>query len=379
MVDDAAFFSRQQGLRELDLDRLHACSVLVVGIGNVGGPAALEIARAGVGQLTLVDRGTVEPANLSRGIFGTADLGTPKARAAASTIASSVAGVDVSALVADVRVEVPEPFFSSFDAVVTATDSWPSRWFANRWSHALPGKVKIVVTGGLSGLSWDVVSSVPGGACAQCPHGNDVPKTDEGGGCGIIGGARPERVDPSVSFTGGAVAAYLALEVCATLGGSGPRFAGSMLSFEYETGAHRLLRLVPGPDCEGHRRLVDGRDYVTVADEGVTIGELVDRVARVLGVHPDAVSLAAELEILRSRTCMNCGARDEIMLPLVIGGVQASTPCGACGALTFDIDARLALEGPGRTLAELGVRPGKAVIAYVGGTRIYVIRRWKGA
>jgi hypothetical protein len=130
--------------------------------------------------------------------------------AAAEAIALSVPGVDVSAVVADVRVEVPEPLISSFDAVVIATDSWSSRWFVNRCAHALPGKVKIIVSAGLRGLSWDLVSSLPGRACAQCPHGNDVPNTDDGGGCGIIGGGRVEQIDPSVSFTGGALAAYAA-------------------------------------------------------------------------------------------------------------------------------------------------------------------------
>jgi molybdopterin/thiamine biosynthesis adenylyltransferase len=375
MTDEAEFFSRQRRLRELDLDRLRAASALVVGLGNVGGPAALELARAGIGRIALIDHDQVMAANFSRGIFRDSDLGTSKVIAAASAIGSSVAKVAVDAFVADVRVEIPELLISSYDAVVIATDSWSSRWFVNRWAHALPGRVKIIVSGGLRGLSWDLISSVPGGACGQCPHGNEVSATDEGGGCGIIGDDGFERVDPSVSFTGSAVAAHMAMEVCATLGGSGPRYAGRMLSFDYEDGAHRVLSILPAPSCDGHRRLAEGSDYIVLADEGVTLGELERRVAATVGVDPGDVSLAVEHEVLRSRACRACGARNEIMLPLLIASAQASALCAGCGSRTFDFDLRTTLEGAERTLEQLGVPKGKAIIAFARGVRLYVIRR----
>lgn len=375
MVDDGAFFSRQLGLRGLDLDRLRASSALVAGVGNVGQPAALELARAGVGRLVLIDCGNVEPENLSRGIITRADLGTPKAVAAARVIRDDVPGVDVSAVVADVRVEVPEPVFSSCDAVVIATDSWSSRWSVNRWAHALPGRVQVIVAVGLLELNWDVVSSLPGGPCVQCPHGNNVPEDDDSGDCGIIVSGGVPRIDPSVSFTGAAAAAYAVLEVCSALGGAEPRFAGRMLSFEYEESAHRLLRIVPAPDCEGHRRLALGRDYVVVEDEGVALGELEGRVAEALAADPADVSLAAQQEILRSRTCRGCGALEEIGQPLLLAKGRAGTPCVNCGGTVFEVDPRSALEGRDRTLAELGVANGKAVVAHVGDRRTLVIRR----
>ncbi|MDE3097625.1 MAG: ThiF family adenylyltransferase, partial [Chloroflexota bacterium] len=236
------FFSRQRALDELDLDRLHASSAMVVGLGNVGGPAALELARAGVGRLLLVDRDEVAPENASRGIFCACDAGLPKAVAAAARIAELVPGVQVTPLIADARTDVPDTLFSASDALLIATDSWSSRMHANRWAHALPGRTKVVLTGGLTGLSWEVTSSVPGSGlgCSQCPHGAAVAGRDEEGGCGVQVRERQRRIDPSASFTGAVVASTMVMEACAALGGDGPRFAGRAVSFEYATGRYSV-------------------------------------------------------------------------------------------------------------------------------------------
>ncbi len=46
--------------------RLRDAHVLVLGVGGVGGEAAMMLARAGVGRLTLIDGDTVDPSNLNR-------------------------------------------------------------------------------------------------------------------------------------------------------------------------------------------------------------------------------------------------------------------------------------------------------------------------
>jgi molybdopterin/thiamine biosynthesis adenylyltransferase len=65
--------------------RLRASTALVIGAGGLGSPALLYLAAAGVGRLAVSDFDTVDVTNLQRQVlFTTADVGQPKAEAAAT-------------------------------------------------------------------------------------------------------------------------------------------------------------------------------------------------------------------------------------------------------------------------------------------------------
>ena len=65
------------------LARLQKAHVAVFGLGGVGGYAVEALARAGVGQLTLVDNDTVSLSNLNRQLLALhSTLGLPKVDAA---------------------------------------------------------------------------------------------------------------------------------------------------------------------------------------------------------------------------------------------------------------------------------------------------------
>lgn len=66
--------------------QLSGATVTVVGVGAVGGPIALELARAGVGIIHLVDGDRHEAATGSRQIPAVADAGEYKALAVARRI-----------------------------------------------------------------------------------------------------------------------------------------------------------------------------------------------------------------------------------------------------------------------------------------------------
>jgi len=60
--------------------RLRASSVLIVGAGGLGCPAAAYLAGAGIGRIGVADGDTVEASNLHRQIaHSTSRIGTPKA------------------------------------------------------------------------------------------------------------------------------------------------------------------------------------------------------------------------------------------------------------------------------------------------------------
>ena len=69
------------------LERLKQSSVLIVGLGGVGGMAAEAICRAGVGKLTLIDRDIVTVTNINRQLIAlTSTVGMSKAEVLASRL-----------------------------------------------------------------------------------------------------------------------------------------------------------------------------------------------------------------------------------------------------------------------------------------------------
>lgn len=64
-----AFLRERMLLGEAAVARLQRSHVIVFGLGGVGSFAVEALARAGIGELTLVDHDTVSPTNLNRQLF----------------------------------------------------------------------------------------------------------------------------------------------------------------------------------------------------------------------------------------------------------------------------------------------------------------------
>ena len=64
-------YSRQIMLPELDIEgqeKLGRASVLIIGLGGLGSPAAIYLAASGIGEVTLVDDDVVDLSNIQRQI-----------------------------------------------------------------------------------------------------------------------------------------------------------------------------------------------------------------------------------------------------------------------------------------------------------------------
>ena len=90
MITMQSRYSRQVILQNIGEDgqkKLLSSSVAIVGCGALGTVAANNLARAGVGKISIIDRDFVELNNLQRQmLFDENDVGAPKAVAAAEKI-----------------------------------------------------------------------------------------------------------------------------------------------------------------------------------------------------------------------------------------------------------------------------------------------------
>src|SRR3954469_23491836 len=90
--DEIKRYSRHLIMPEVGVDgqrRLKAGSVLCIGAGGLGSPAAMYLAAAGVGRIGVVDFDVVDFSNLQRQIIhGTADVGRSKLDSAKDRLAA---------------------------------------------------------------------------------------------------------------------------------------------------------------------------------------------------------------------------------------------------------------------------------------------------
>ena len=113
------------------LSRSH---VLFVGCGALGSFAIDQLARAGVGTLTLVDRDVVEATNLQRQtLYVESDVraGTPKAEAAASRVRAIDSSLRVHPVVEHFGPDNAEELLAGVDLVIDGLDNFPSRYLLN--------------------------------------------------------------------------------------------------------------------------------------------------------------------------------------------------------------------------------------------------------
>jgi bacteriocin biosynthesis cyclodehydratase domain-containing protein len=114
-------------------NRLEAARIAVLGVGGLGGWAALGLACCGIGELLLIDFDRVELTNLNRQVLYTeADIGKPKASAAAKRLRAFNSSMRVEERVQrlDSQEAVAE-VIEGCDLVVASCD-WPAhdieRW-----------------------------------------------------------------------------------------------------------------------------------------------------------------------------------------------------------------------------------------------------------
>ncbi|EAC0557825.1 HesA/MoeB/ThiF family protein [Salmonella enterica subsp. enterica] len=134
-------YSRQILLGDIAIEgqqKLLNSHVLIVGLGGLGSPAALYLAGAGIGKLTLVDDDDIHLSNLQRQIlFTTDDIAHPKAQAAKLRLAQLNPGSKLIVLQQRLTGDVLKNAVAHADVVLDCTDNMATRQEINAACVAL--------------------------------------------------------------------------------------------------------------------------------------------------------------------------------------------------------------------------------------------------
>lgn len=164
-------------------------SACVIGMGGLGCPASLALARAGVRALTLVDPDVVDVSNLHRQPWHhPADVSRPKVESAGEKLAAQFPGVALTLRREAVDASNAEALFRGHALVVDATDGVHTKFLLSD-AAALTGTP--LIYGGVLRFEGLAMRIERGGPCLRClfeTPPEDVPTCAQAGVLGAMAG-----------------------------------------------------------------------------------------------------------------------------------------------------------------------------------------------
>ncbi len=234
-------YSRQLMLPGVDVagqEKWLAARVLVVGLGGLGCPAAMYLAAAGIGHLTLVDHDTVDLSNLQRQIaHTTAGIGRYKVDSARDTLMALNPTVAVDTIPRKLPAAELAALVAAHDAVLDCTDNFAVRFELN--AACVQARVPLVSA---AAIRLEAQVSVfdarqPEAPCYRCLYEEDA------------------QADLSCAHNGvlaplvGVVGSLQALECLKLLANLGTSLHGRLLLLDAAHLQWRELQLRKNPDC----------------------------------------------------------------------------------------------------------------------------------
>jgi adenylyltransferase/sulfurtransferase len=212
--------------------RLKRAHIAIAGAGGLGSPAAIYLAVAGVGRLTLIDSDTVEATNLNRQVLhGEADVGRPKVESGAETLRALNPAIRIEGLRAIITEENAAALLGGADGIVDAMDNFPTRFVLNRvaWERGIP-----LFHGAIRGFHGQVTTCIPGRApCLAC----------------LFPTVPPQEVFPAIGATAGVIGCIQATEAIKYLTGEGELLTGRLLLWDGLAGCMEEIAAEPRRGC----------------------------------------------------------------------------------------------------------------------------------
>ena len=239
--DEIKRYSRHLIMPEVGRDgqrRLKASSVLCIGAGGLGSPAAMYLAAAGVGRIGIVDFDVVDFSNLQRQLLhSTGDVGRSKLQSAKDRLHGLNPHVQIDTYETALSSENALTLFEPYDVILDGTDNFPTRYLVND-ACVLSGKPNAY--GSIFRCEGQAsVFAVKGGPCYRClypepPPPGLVPSCAEGGVLGVLPGI---------------IGVIQATEAIKLMLGIGEPLIGRFLIYDALKMKFRELKLRKDPEC----------------------------------------------------------------------------------------------------------------------------------
>lgn len=219
--------------------RLLSADVAVIGAGGIGSPAILYLAAAGVGAIRVIDDDAVALSNLQRQVlFGTDDIGRPKAEAAMAAVARLNPDVKLIPINQRITPENAAIMLREADVVLDGSDSFATRLAVADTAHRLRIPLVSAAVGPLEGQVATYRGWEGDKPCYRCLVGDprDAPERN----CaeaGVIGALT------------GMVGSLAALEAIRALVPFGADMAGRLLLCDIMAMRFRTLSVPKDPAC----------------------------------------------------------------------------------------------------------------------------------
>ena len=243
MTDDQLLrYSRHILLDEIGIEgqeRVLAAHALIIGAGGLGSPAALYLASAGVGRITLVDDDVVDLTNLQRQIaHTTARVGQPKVSSAAQAIEAINPEVQVVPVQERVDAQALDALVRDATVVLDCCDNYATRQAVNA---ACVRHGKPLVAG--AAIRFDAQISVFDPGVPNCPCYACIfsPQAQfEEVRCSTMGVFAPLV---------GIVGAMQAAEALKLVAGVGTSLAGRLMMLDARSMEWSTMHVARSPDC----------------------------------------------------------------------------------------------------------------------------------
>lgn len=219
--------------------RLRRSSVLLIGTGGLGSPAAMYLAAAGVGRLGLIDQDTVDRSNLQRQILHReSSVGKPKLESAAASLREVNPHISLELHPTRFTPANAAELVARYDLVLDGSDNFPTRFLSN---DACFFARKPLVYASIFRFEGQVTVFAPhlGGPCYRCmlptlPPPGAAPSCAEAGVLGVLPGV---------------IGSLQAMEAIKLLLGIGEPPLGKLLCYDALRTSFRTLHLAADPGC----------------------------------------------------------------------------------------------------------------------------------